>query len=162
MIYGFNAGEVFRMAVDIEENGRLFYLRAQDKTDNPEVKKVFENLGREEVKHKEFFTALMAELPASTTEPTVWDPEGETDQYLKMTADMHVFRTGDNLEARLAEVSDTAGALKLAIEFEKDSIVFFVEMQEFAEDSESREKIGQLVKAEQEHLRKLSLELKKL
>ena len=128
MIYGFNAGEVFKIAIDIEENGRLFYEKAAAKTDNAQIRGVFEELGREEVKHKERFSALAAELPDATTGDTVWDPQGEIDQYLKMMADMHVFRTAADVEAQMAGINDAAGALKLAIEFEKDSIVFFVEM----------------------------------
>ena len=161
MIYGFNAGEVFKIALDIEENGRLFYEKAREKTDDPDVKKIFETLGLEEVKHIERFKALMAQLPESSTRPTVWDPEDEIDQYLKMMADMHVFRKGDDVETNLAQVRDTVSALKLAIQFEKDSIVFFSEMQSTAENEEGRTNIGQLVREEQEHLKKLSLQLMK-
>ncbi|MBF0530308.1 MAG: ferritin family protein [Deltaproteobacteria bacterium] len=162
MIYNFNAVEVFKMAIDIEENGRLFYERAQDRSENLEVKKIFEELGQEEVKHKARFAALMAELPASTTHSTVWDPQGELDQYLKMMADMHVFSTSENVVQLTAKLGGSEDALKLAIGFEKDSIVFFAEMQMFAETPEAKDKIGQLVKEEQGHLKKLALQLKKI
>ena len=82
MIYGFNAGEAFKIALEIEDNGRRFYEKAQAKTSNPEVKKVFQDLGLEEIKHKERFTELMSELPTSATQSTVWDPDNEIDQYL--------------------------------------------------------------------------------
>jgi rubrerythrin len=162
MMYGFNAGEVFRISLDIEENGRLFYEKAAAVTNNPEVKKIFEDLGQEETKHKERFAALMSELPDTTTKETVWDPQGEIDQYLKMMADLHVFRKSDNVHALLSEAGDEKGALKLAIQFEKDSIVFFAEMQSLSENEESRKKIGQLVREEQEHLKRLSMMLMKI
>ncbi|MFH1138760.1 MAG: ferritin family protein [Pseudomonadota bacterium] len=162
MIYGFNAGEAFRIALEIEENGRLFYEKARNKTDDPEVKKIFLELGQEEIKHKERFSALLAELPRETTAPTVWDPQNEIDQYLKMTADMHVFRTAANVEASLGRIGGPVDALNLAIGFEKDSILFFLEMQSQAEGEESGKKIGQLVKEEQSHLKRLALLLNKL
>jgi rubrerythrin len=162
MIYGFNAGEVFNIAIEIEENGRRFYEKAQAAVSDAGVKAILAELGQEEIKHKQRFTELKDELPTSTTGETVWDPDGEIDQYLKMMADMHVFRTSDKVDAKLAAVHDSAEALKLAIEFEKDSIVFFAEMQTLAENNEAREKIGQLVREEQGHLKKLSLELMKL
>ena len=162
MIYGFNAGEAFKIALEIEENGRLFYEKAQSKTDDPDVKKIFAELGQEELTHKERFTALLNELPQGTTDSTVWDPQNEIDQYLKMTADMHVFRTSANVEDAIAKISGPVEALKLAIGFEKDSIIFFLEMQGLAEDAKSAEKIGQLVKEEQTHLKKLSLLVNKL
>lgn len=161
MIYGFNAGEVFKIALEIEENGRLFYEKAQLKIDDQEVKKIFEELGQEEIKHKELFAELMKALPETSTVETVWDPDNEKDAYLKMMADMHVFRKKDNVEDLLANVSNAADALKLAIGFEKDSIVLFVQMQSWAESDESSLQIGQLVKEEQDHLRKLSGYLKK-
>jgi len=162
MIYGFNAAEVFKIAIEIEENGRLFYEKAQTRMDNVDVKKIFAGLALEEIEHKKRFTALKNELPAATGESTVWDPDNEIDQYLKMMADMHVFRSGADVDAHLAEVKDAAQGLKLAIQFEKDSIVFFAEMQSLAENETSRQKIGQLVKEEQGHLRKLSAELRRL
>ena len=162
MIYGFNAGEAFKIALEIEENGRLFYEKAQSKTDDPEVKKIFAELGQEELNHKARFTVLLAELPQETTGSTVWDPQNEIDQYLKMTADMHVFRTSANVEDALAKIGGPVEALKLAIGFEKDSIIFFLEMQGLAEGADSAKKIGQLVKEEQTHLKKLSLLVNKL
>ena len=162
MIYGFNAGEVFKISIEIEENGRQFYEKAQAKTQDPEVKAIFRELGQEEVKHKARFKELMDELPESTTASTVWDPEGELDQYLKMMADMHVFRSSADVDAQLAKVANSQEALDLAIRFEKDSIIFFLEMQDRSENEEGRKKIGLLVAEEQSHLRRLSLELVKL
>ncbi|MEW5725954.1 MAG: ferritin family protein [Thermodesulfobacteriota bacterium] len=162
MIYGFNAGEVFKIAVELEENGRVFYEQAAAGTSEAEVRAVFEELGREEVKHKARFQELSARLPAAATGSTVWDPQNEIDQYLKMMADLHVFRRGPGLEAQADWAGSAEDALKLAIQFEKDSIVFFAQMQALAENQEARNDLGQLVKEEQEHLRKLSLQLVRL
>lgn len=162
MIYGFNAREVFKIALDIEENGRLFYQKAQEKTDDIDVKKIFAGLAIEEEGHKKRFTDLLNQLPAETAQSTVWDPDNELDQYLKMMADMHVFSSCDNVDACLLSVNDAKDALKMAMQFEKDSIIFFLELQTAAESAESREKIGVLVKEEQGHLKKLATEYKRL
>ena len=53
-------------------------------------------------------------------------------------------------------------ALKLAINFEKDSVIFFLSLQDAAEGKAGQETIKALVKEEQEHLRRLSLELSRL
>jgi rubrerythrin len=162
MIYGFNAGEVFKIAIDIEQNGQDFYEKAQAKTDDQTVKSIFSELAGEEIKHKARFKALMDELPDSAIGSTVWDPDNEIDQYLKMMADMHVFSKNASVDEQLASVDGALGALKLAMQFEKDSIVFFAEMQNLAENDQSKEKIGQLVREEQEHLKKLSLQYMKI
>ena len=156
MMYGFNAGEVFKIALDIEENGRLFYEKAKGKTADPAVKQIFADLALAEVEHKKRFQALLDQLPESTTGQTVWDPDNEIDQYLKMMANMHVFSSCEKVDACLINAGDAAEALKLAMQFEKDSIVLFAELQSLAETDESRKQIGQLVKEEQGHLRKLA------
>lgn len=162
MIYGFNAGEVFKIAIEIEQNGWDFYEKAQAKIDDPAVKNIFAELAGEEIKHKARFKALMDELPESATGSTVWDPDNEIDQYLKMMADMHVFSKNASVEELLASLSGALEALKLAMQFEKDSIVFFAEMQNLAESGQSKDKIGQLVYEEQQHLKRLSLQYMKL
>jgi len=159
MLYAFNAAEVFKIAMDIEENGRSFYEKAQKKIDSEEVKSIFKALGLAEIQHKELFASLLAKLPASARESNVWDPQNEMDQYLKMMADMHVFRTGDDLDSRLAHVSNVLDALKLALEFEKDSIVFFLSMKDMTEEKQGRDLIDQLIKEEMNHHKQISLEM---
>lgn len=157
MIYRFNANEVFQMAIDIEKNGKHFYQKAQDLVDNPEVRDIFARLAKDEMEHEKRFVALKSQLPESAKESTVWDPDNETDQYLRMMAHMNVFRSDIALEEALAGVRSAVDALKLAIQFEKDSITFFLGMQDATEEKKGRELIGQLVEEEKEHLKRLSL-----
>ena len=56
MIYGFNADEVFQIAIDIEENGKHFYEKAMDIVDNPDVKAVLGSLAKDEAEHLKRFT----------------------------------------------------------------------------------------------------------
>jgi len=162
VIYGFNADEVFQIAIDIEENGKRFYEKAMDIVDNPDVKAVLGSLAKEEAEHLKRFTELKAQLPKTATEETVWDPEHEMNQYLQMMADVHVFRSDLDVEKKLSQAQNPEDILKLGIQFEKDSIVFFVTMQDSTEEKKGREIIGQLIDEEKEHLKKLSLELRRL
>jgi rubrerythrin len=161
MIYGFNASELFQVAIDIEENGRRFYEKAKDLIKSPEVKSLFAMLAKEEVAHKALFASLKAQLPESASEPTVWDPDNESEQYLKMMADMHVFRADMNLDQLLEEVQSAEDALSLAIRFEKDSVTFYLAMKDETESEKGREQIDQLVEEEKRHLRTLSMALRK-
>jgi rubrerythrin len=159
MAFDFNANEVFQMAIEIEENGRLFYQKAQELVKDPEVKSLFSDLEQREIEHRDRFGALKAELPESARESTVWDPQGEINQYLKMAADMHVFRAATPVEEQLAQVTSAVDALKLAMQFEKDSILFFLLMQDETEKGKGKELITQLTNEEKGHLRMLSKEL---
>ena len=161
-MFGFNAEEVFQMAIELEDHGKTFYERAQKLVEDEGVRELFRHLGEEEIKHKKKFEELKADLPEEARGSNVPDPYGEMDQYIRMMADMHVFRTTEGVENRLKDVKDAEDALKLAIEFEKDSVIFFLSMQDATEHDRGRELIGQLVKEEQAHLRRLTVKLREL
>jgi rubrerythrin len=162
MMFNFNAAEVFQMAINIEENGKRFYDKALEIVDDQAVKELFADLGLQEVDHKKRFETLKSLLPPEARKSTVWDPDNETDLYIKMMADQHVFRAADSVEKALASVKNARDALKLAIDFEKDSVLFFLSLMDVTDSPKDRELIQLLVKEEQTHLRKLSLELARL
>ena len=161
MSYGFNAGEVFKVAIQIEENGRKFYEESQKIIEGAQVKALFAELAQQEIEHKKKFETLRAQLPPESTGSTVWDPEDEMDQYIKMMAEDHVFVSSADVKSQVDKIRDAEDALKLAIEFEKDSILFFLSLDEAVTGKKDQELIKTLVKEEQEHLRRLTLELRK-
>ena len=163
MIFPFNAGEVFKIAVRIEENGRLFYEKVSAMPFPDMIKKLFHDLSQEELNHEAIFKKLMGDLPPATTAATVWDPDNELDQYLKMMADQHVFnRPPAEIETLLKDVVTPLDAVKMAIGFEKDTIVLFLELTESADTDESRAQIRYLLEEERKHVKKLTDILKKL
>lgn len=159
MIFNFNAAEVFKIAVQIEENGKKFYEQSLSCIEDAGVKKLFEELAREEVEHKKKFQSILAELPKEATAPTVFDPENQQEMYIKMMADQHVFANSGSVDSKVCELRDMKDALRLAINFEKDSVIFFLSMQEATDSAKGKELISLLVKEEQQHLRRLSAEL---
>lgn len=165
MIYPFNAAEVFKIALEIEENGRAFYEEAQKAVDDPEVKKLFAWLALAEVNHKNHFSDMLAGLPQEAAAKTVWDPDNEQDQYLKFMADQHVFRKSDDVTQLLAKIKGSGGpreALLLAARFEKDSIVLFAELKDLTGNHEGQHQVAKIMKEEQAHLRTISNMLMKL
>jgi rubrerythrin len=161
MILGFNANEIFEVAIQIEENGRLFYEKAGELVDNNDIKELFKDLAGQEMEHKNSFISMKEQLPDSAKKPVVWDPDNETEAYLKMMADINIFKADVNVEEKLEQVKDVKDALKFAIGFEKESILFYVLIKDSTEEDKGREFIGKLIEEEKGHLRKLSRELKK-
>ena len=133
-----------------------------DLVDSPDLKALLASLAQDEVEHLKTFTELKAQLPQAAIEDTIWDPKHEMNKYLKMMADMNIFRSDLNVEKELSRVKNPEGVLRLGMEFEKDSIIFFLTMQDETEEKKGRELIGQLIDEERKHLKKLSLELGKL
>ena len=160
-MFCFNATEVFRIALEIKDRCMAFYEKAQGVIQDSEVRELFETLVREEREHKAKIESLKAKVPAGGWSPPVSDPEEELDLYIKMMADQHVLNPARDLDARLAEVKTTQDALKLALQFEKDSVIFFLGMQEATCEGKDRDMLGILIKEEQDHVRRLSLQARR-
>ena len=160
MGYGFNAGEVFEVAIQIEENGRKFYEESQKLIESVQVKALFADLAQQEIEHKKKFETLRAQLPPESTVATVWDPDNELDLYIKVMAENNVFISSAGVKSRIDQLRGAEDALRMAIEFEKDSVLFFLSFEEAVLGEKDRELIKSLVKEEQEHLRRLTFQLR--
>ena len=123
-----NAEDVFTMAVRIEENGNSFYAGAAERTKDPKIKKLFEDLALMEEGHIMAFKSLRSRLPGSFPADTVWDPEGLAESYLQASADTHIF-TVEAAKSRLENVKSPLQVIDMALQFEKDSVVFFLGMK---------------------------------
>lgn len=142
----FNTGEVFRIAVRIEENGERFYREMSKRLADPQVKELFEDLADEEVKHREFYEALLAE--AGGVEAEEGSP-GEYFAYLLSYADGIIF-SQEVFEKRLKEITDEAGALEFAIGVEWDSINYYRELKGLVPESQ-RQRLNDLIAEERRH-----------
>ncbi|MDR3203290.1 MAG: ferritin family protein [Deltaproteobacteria bacterium] len=154
LIFPFNATEAFKIAVSLEENGYGFYTKAAEKFKGP-IAQTFLGLAKEEEIHKSLFSKILASLPKQNS--SVFDPDNETDQYLKMMADLHVFKRGEvDLDKLLSTIETVKDALKMAMNFEKDSVVFFVQLKSASQTEDDKRAVDSLVLEEAGHLRKLA------
>ncbi|EFK08612.1 rubrerythrin [delta proteobacterium NaphS2] len=169
MILGFNADEVFRTAIEIEKNGVIFYKNGRNALAEDDVKEIFSQLEKDEEAHLDKLRKMRAELPSSAKQPTDYDPtddikrktDEETNQYIQDTADMNVFRNVENVEKYTTEIKTVEDALRLAIQFEKDAITFFLIMRDLTEDDKGKQFVGGILSEEKEHLKILSRRLRK-
>ncbi len=152
------ADDVFTMAVRIEENGEAFYRGAAAITKYPEAKKLFEDLANMEAGHILAFKKLRSQLAGSFPADAVWDPEGLAEGYLQATADTHIF-TKEAAEDRLKRVKSAIDVFDMALQFEKDSVTFFVGMKEILPDPNGKSEIDKLIQSEMEHIKMLSAAL---
>jgi rubrerythrin len=155
------ADDVFAMAVRIEENGKTFYTGAAEKANNSQFRKLFLDLAEMEAGHIEAFKSLRSQLPGSFPADAIWDPEGLAESYLQTTADTHVF-TGDAAKTRMQEINTPLEALDMAIQFEKDSVAFFMGMKEILPDPTGKTEIDKLILSEMQHIWLLSRAKKQL
>lgn len=161
MIFCFNAGEVFQIAVDIKENAIAFYEKAGEAMEDAEVKKLFEGLAKEEKEHRQMLLEMRGKFPPQILSPNVNDPQNELDAYLKAMADDHVFGSCDSLNRQMSGIKNPGDALRLAMRFEKDSLVFFFGLQDATCEGKDRDLLNLLMKEEHGHIQRLSLQLRK-
>ncbi|MBT3312013.1 MAG: ferritin family protein [Desulfobacterales bacterium] len=156
MGHDFNVDEVFQMAEQIERNGAKFYRDAADSISDESATQVLLDLAKMEDEHLIVFEHFRSDLSGSDVEITVFDPEGEAEQYLRALADMRVFYQREINKSSLEEV------YKEAILAEKDSIVFYLGMKELVPERLGKDRIDKIIKEEMKHIRLLGDKLSQL
>lgn len=151
----FNGREIVEMAIRIEENGLRYYADAARATKSKRLKELFLALSEEEARHINLFTELKqsipSDLPAEGFDPYIT----EATQYLKAMADTEVFTKPDEGKKLAQEVFDERTALDVSIDREKDSIIFYYELQKMIREKDSFV-IDKLIEQEKDHLRRLT------
>ncbi len=148
----FQAAEIAEAAVNIEQEGQVFYTNAAHAAKNPDVKDFFLFFAKEEARHEQFFQEFKERL--GKVELPAWSTTEEYGLYLQALIDSHSIFSPD-LQKRLAEAASENEAIRLAMGFEKDTILFFMEMKELVPDSEKKF-VSQCIDEERSHLRKLA------
>ena len=158
----FNADEVFKIGVQIEKNGREFYLAAAAKTTDTDLKKLFSELATWETRHATLFESLRSNLPADVKNDNIYDPENNIHLYLKSVADNTIFVQGNEMEKVVSTCNSAVEILEKALTFEKESVVFYTSMKEIVPGELGKSEIDKLVLEELFHVGQLTKEIKKL
>ncbi len=163
MSFQFNAESIFKIGIQIEKNGKLFYQEAAKGTSDEQLKSLFLELATWEGRHVDLFQRLLDELPNSMREDDIFDPEDEMLSYLNAAADSHVFVTTPDMAALVDEhCSSSLQALDMALTFEKDSVVYYTTVKKVVAKRMGREKIDLLIEEELKHISILNARKKQL
>jgi len=151
----FNADEIFEIAEQIERNGVTFYRHAAEVALDAGQKQKLLDLAEMELSHERTFASMRMEQ-ADT--PLSFDPNGEAARYLDALADGRIFDLRSDL------IEDLAGKtieeiLKIAIELEKESIVFYLGLRDLVSESMGKERVAPIIAEEMSHITLLSDEL---
>ena len=149
MLPAFKGMDVLTFAVEIEKNGQSFYAAVANNTGDSGVKKVFLKLAEQEEKHVADFEKLLDKITNNQPQETY---SGEYLDYVKALVDNHVFNTGADIKAMAESVKSKVDALDLALQFEKDSILFFAELKNVVAPHNHRI-IEDLINQERDHIR---------
>ena len=141
----FNAESIFEIGVQIEKNGRAFYLEAAKSVSDELIKSLLIELADWEKGHIDLFEQLKTELPDTMREDNLFDPENEFFIYLQAAADSHVFVGSIDVSQLVAQCKSSVDIFEMALRFEKDSVVYYTTMKKMVADHRGQEKIDTLI-----------------
>jgi len=152
----FSGSELINIAIGIERRGIAFYEVMARSTKNAVAGDVFQYLADMERHHVQIFQGMLGEADKYQLAETY---AGEYTAYLQALVDSAVF-TDDVVTSEMATRAESdIEALELAINAEKDSILFYYEMKDIM-PQRAQSTVNKIIAEEKAHLRQLS-ELKR-
>ena len=156
MAIAFSADEVFEMAMDVERNGEAYYRKAASLSKDAAIRAVLTDLMEQEKLHYATFKKLRENLPPKDTLPTYADPDSEEYLYLDTLVKSRMFTNVHEAEALAAKVANEIEALRAALSFEKDTILFFQSMQRMTDKRLGSSEIDHIIEEEHRHVVRIS------
>jgi rubrerythrin len=155
----FNADEIFEMAENIERDGAKFYRQAAKNAADKKIKQMFLNLANMEDRHLTTFQEMRKELSDREKEETVFDPDNEAAMYLQTVARGHGWEGKKSLTENLTGNEKLEDILKIALEAENNSVVFYSGLKELVPPKAGRDKVEAIIKEELGHIAILNQQL---
>ena len=147
-VSNFSILEAVELAIGIEEEGERFYALAAAKTEEPEMKKLFETLREKESDRT--FVYLERFL----------DPEVAA--YFHGYIESAVFPVKGSAIEILAQCEGPADILRLGMQAEKDSILYYHELMAHSPYPDAADLLKEIIAEEHRHFAILRRELRKI
>ena len=137
------------MAIQLEKNAETFYREALAKVSTPVLEPILVCLADEEREHAEWFERL---------KKVVEEAEAGGERGEIRAADLRSL-VGDQkfslAEVDLAEIDSTEALIELAVEHEKDTILFYQMLQSFIQSPETTKELDEVIAQEEQHIKLL-------
>ena len=147
----FNADEVFEIACRIERNGARFYRKAAACENDDSAAALLDQLASMEDHHLEVFRSMRTRLAADAPRDWEFDFRDQAEGYLQAVADGKVFDTTDPA-GKLTGDETTLDIVNMAIDIEKESIVYYTGIQSVMPEELGREDVAEIIRQELSHL----------
>lgn len=150
----FSVLEAVEVAMQMEEEGIRFYALAEERSTDPEMKKLFAFLRDKEHQHIESFRSLYGDLSAreGTPDAELWLLDTEVSSWFRAYVESTVFPAKGAAERAIGGLHGVVDILQLALRIEKDSILFYHELLAHAPWPEARELLDKVIAEERRHV----------
>jgi len=143
----FTLAEIYDLGIRIEKNGEKFYRDAMKQAWSAPIVDMLKRLAEEEVKHVDFFEKRVDALKQKRENPLL-DEMGAS--MLKDILGNQTFSLKDTDVSTIRTVNELVA---IAIEFEKDTILFYEMVGSFMTDEESRRELEEIIEEEERHVK---------
>lgn len=141
----FSLKDIIDIAVQIEQNGERVYRNAAQKIEDPSLRSLLQELADEEAGHAKWFEALMDTVTGTGDFP---EQEKMGRALLKNAVGAQSFTLEDADFSSMGTIEDL---FELAIEFEKDTVLFYGMLQPLIEDQKTLEQLHAIIQEEENH-----------
>jgi len=145
----FSLHEIYDLGIRIEKNGELFYRKAIKEFPNEGLKSLLTRLADDEVKHQEFFTRKKEALELKPEDPEMEETASAILQGILG------YQTFSLKEANPADLKSEKDLLNLAIEFEKDTVLFYEMLTPLVTKNQTLKGLEEIVQEEKSHIEML-------
>ncbi len=148
----FSGSELLETALSIERNGIALYRALANETQNKDSKAIYDYLVGEEEKHVNTFQSMLNTI--GQYQPPK-DYNLKYMLYLQNIVAPSVFSNISEARQRAKKLSTEIQAIDMGIQSEKDSILFYTEMQNYVMQSDQQIVLN-IIDEEKDHLVQLS------
>lgn len=161
MIEYLNEDEVYRVGMCIEESGLEFYTKMAEKAGDPATKRVFKRLARDEERHLAFFESLELKT-AGGMGTRASEQDAEVSKYVCSLVDGGIFKNIGAMQKAARTKFSAEKALELALQVEKDAVLYYMEAHAASKKRRAREALSELIEEEKRHVVELTKRLDSL
>ncbi|MDD5131600.1 MAG: ferritin family protein [bacterium] len=142
--------EAFDVAMNLEEEGFLFYEECAGRSKNSETRHIFLELANDEREHFDIFKKLQGELGAAANKTLGND--AEVRQYLANLVKPGIFYDIKHIPRESIAALNEYEVVHLGIQTEKDSILFYTEAWHNSTNNKGKKAFKKILLEERRHL----------
>lgn len=144
----YSIDEIVEMAVQTETLGYQFYTGMAEKFKKDDgLAKLFTTLATKEKEHEKTFKGLKDTVAKGGAEPVQWE---EVSNYMRAFVESEFFLGKGKALPSLDHIKTVTDAVKFAIGFEKETLLYFMELKTMVKE---KEVLDEVINEEKSHIR---------
>lgn len=144
--------EIVEIAIRLEESGEQFYTAAAQRAASAACRALFEDLAEQERLHRRAFQQISRDVIELALAPDQWE---QFQAYTGALLQQSFLSKPDSALNLAADATDERSALQAALSFEKETLLFFHELQEIVRGP-GQLTVERIIREEKRHVQRLA------